>query len=722
MKLKSFAIFLGMLVLIFFACSGTPLQAQTPKISVKPMSVNFGNVKLGGASGKTIMIKNTGTSDLLINNISLSGSNASEFGQTNNCTTVPTGGSCTITATFNPTLLPFGKKSATIVISSNDPKKPTVGVKLSGNAPPPKISASPMSVNFGSVQADTVSSPQMVTIKNTGTSDLLINNISLSGSNASEFGQTNNCTTVPTGGSCTITATFNPTLLPFGKKSATIVISSNDPKKPTENVKLSGNAPQTTTSMLFAENTDVNSSILVIASDKETKETVAVIGEKGLDENITKLSGFIYISADGKSLILELGTDGLPISLTDDAGNEAVFSNYAASTVDITFYINDNLVGGPVTTKIDQEKLSEYLELLSSLGITNSQGLRLPSAIPNLDDTSNTNCISLLLKRKIVMAIKAAGFGFSVFSCAAGFAGVVTAPAAAIGCASAYIQILGLLTPPSAEEPFAIEEVGSIAWAMAGCVLGECTDLLIEDSAYLLEHAWKPCTEQIPPNTPIFPFPTPPPATFNISVIIAGIGSGAITTSPPCCTYAAGTPVTLTESPKSGSCFKGWGEGCSSFGTNPTCTLTVKEDQIVTANFDLTLGTFTGKFSGTTTESGVGCVWQHNVSGIGSATVSGCGTTADPYTVTFSFTGEDIIQPIPPSEPECTGDSVSATYTGTATIDSAGTIRAHGSIGDGTGDFVGTLSGDRNSVTGTLTINNPVFDHPIVGPLNLTRQ
>jgi len=51
------------------------------------------------------------------------------------------------------------------------------------------------------------------------------------------------------------------------------------------------------------------------------------------------------------------------------------------------------------------------------------------------------------------------------------------------------------------------------------------------------------------------------------------------------------------------------------------------------------------------------------------------------------------------------------------------TIDVTGSVdGGGTARFVGTLSNDLSSVSGTLTIDNPVFDSPIVAPLTLTRQ
>jgi hypothetical protein len=127
-------------------------------------------------------------------------------------------------------------------IVSNDPKKMTLLVKLSGQAPPPKITVSPASANFGSVTSGNTSLPKVFTVKNTGTSDLVINSITITGSNASEFNQTSDCTTVPKGGSCTITATLSPTSA--GSKTALMNISSNDSKKLDIVVKLAGTGLQ----------------------------------------------------------------------------------------------------------------------------------------------------------------------------------------------------------------------------------------------------------------------------------------------------------------------------------------------------------------------------------------------------------------------------------------------------------------------------------------------
>jgi hypothetical protein len=223
-------------VTAIFSSSTPPNNAAPPKISISPTSVNLGSVKVGASSvSKKVTIKNTGKSTLEISSINITGNNASEFNQTNDCTTIPVKGSCSVMVSFTPAP-PFDKKSAAMNVLSNDPKKPTVSVKLSGQAPLPKISVSPTKVNFTCVGGSSTSTPKTVKIKNTGTSDLVINSIVITGANADEFSQTNDCTTIPSKGSCTATLTFVSTTA--GKKTAIMVIDSNDPKRPTVNVML----------------------------------------------------------------------------------------------------------------------------------------------------------------------------------------------------------------------------------------------------------------------------------------------------------------------------------------------------------------------------------------------------------------------------------------------------------------------------------------------------
>jgi uncharacterized repeat protein (TIGR01451 family) len=80
-----------------------------------------------------------------------------------------------------------------------------------------------------------------------------------------------------------------------------------------------------------------------------------------------------------------------------------------------------------------------------------------------------------------------------------------------------------------------------------------------------------------------------PEATYSLTVTRSG--SGTVASSPAgitcgaTCTasYAAGTSVTLTATPASGSMFAGWGGACA--GTAPTCTLALTQARTASAAF-----------------------------------------------------------------------------------------------------------------------------------------
>jgi hypothetical protein len=212
------------------------LSDAATTIHVSPMSVNLGSVKAGGSTSRTVTIKNTGKSDLHVSTVT---STDAEFSPSNDCTStdITPGSVCTVTVTFSPPEESFGKKTATLVIST-DTKKPVINVKLRGKAPPPKISVSPSSLNFGKVNIGSASSPKILTVRNTGISDLNISGITISGTN--DFKQeANDCSVVAKDSSCAISITFTPSS-PVSKESASLSISSDDPKKPVFSLKLNG--------------------------------------------------------------------------------------------------------------------------------------------------------------------------------------------------------------------------------------------------------------------------------------------------------------------------------------------------------------------------------------------------------------------------------------------------------------------------------------------------
>jgi uncharacterized repeat protein (TIGR01451 family) len=96
--------------------------------------------------------------------------------------------------------------------------------------------------------------------------------------------------------------------------------------------------------------------------------------------------------------------------------------------------------------------------------------------------------------------------------------------------------------------------------------------------------------------------PPPPPPGETLTLTELGLGSGYVTDNREggiYCTLTNGTQggtcsasyptetlVTLTATPASGSTFGGWGGACASFGTLPTCTLTMNSAQNASASFN----------------------------------------------------------------------------------------------------------------------------------------
>jgi uncharacterized protein (TIGR03437 family) len=117
---------------------------------------------------------------------------------------------------------------------------------------------------------------------------------------------------------------------------------------------------------------------------------------------------------------------------------------------------------------------------------------------------------------------------------------------------------------------------------------------------------------------------------FTLTTTTAGSGVGSISANPPGPSYPAGTVVTLTATPNSGSTFAGWSGACSGTGN---CTVTMNSNQSVTATFNLTVVSET--LTITTSGTGSGTV---SSSPPGTSCGSGCLTYATGTVVTLTAT------------------------------------------------------------------------------------
>jgi len=218
---------------------------------VSPTSLTFASQKAGTTSAvKTVTVTNNLSTPLTIK-IAFAGANASDFSLTNTCgSKVAAGGACTISTKFTPS--GSGTRSAALNVGDSAGGSPNT-VTLSGTGVAPVVSLSPASLSFASHLIGTASGAQTLTLSNTGNAFLPKPTISVTGSNAGDFAQTNTCTSsVAMGANCTLTVTFTPSAA--GNRAASLSISDTAAGSP-QLVSLSGIG----TSLLLSANPSTGS-------------------------------------------------------------------------------------------------------------------------------------------------------------------------------------------------------------------------------------------------------------------------------------------------------------------------------------------------------------------------------------------------------------------------------------------------------------------------------
>jgi hypothetical protein len=150
---------------------GAPVPVVTPRVFVFP------NPLQQGVSSAPLAVKlsDYGDADLSVTGITITGTNASDFSQTNNCpATVLAGRNCTVTVIFTPTVA-NGTRVASLVFAFGG-GLPAQTVALTGMAGTPIFQITPTPGDFGTMGAleDSVKS---FTITNTGTGPLTMSNV-----------------------------------------------------------------------------------------------------------------------------------------------------------------------------------------------------------------------------------------------------------------------------------------------------------------------------------------------------------------------------------------------------------------------------------------------------------------------------------------------------------------------------------------------------------------
>ena len=189
-----------------------------PNVTYVPgTTLDFGNVAVNGSSPPmTVTLRSSGTTPYTIDSLSSPGCYGGSicYGGAFTCTTtcVPgnsynPGGGCSITATFNPTVLTT--YSQTIGICDDSPSYGgTITLTGTGVTPPP-VAFQPASFDFGPQSVGTPSAPQTFSVVNAGTASVVLGEPSIDDPNFVIL--SNSCgSSIAAGASCPIVAEFLP--------------------------------------------------------------------------------------------------------------------------------------------------------------------------------------------------------------------------------------------------------------------------------------------------------------------------------------------------------------------------------------------------------------------------------------------------------------------------------------------------------------------------------
>ena len=188
------------------------------------------------SAAQTITLNNTGNAALTISSIAVTGTNPSDFAQTNTCGSSRSGRSqlhdqrdLHARREWNSHRHRHPHRQRHRQPAEREPLPARVRLAVA--------SLSPISLTFASQAVGATSAAQTVTLNNTGNAALSLTSIALTGTNPSDFAQTNNAVSVAAGANCTISVTFTPTA--ERNRTAAVTLTDNATGSP-QSVSLTG--------------------------------------------------------------------------------------------------------------------------------------------------------------------------------------------------------------------------------------------------------------------------------------------------------------------------------------------------------------------------------------------------------------------------------------------------------------------------------------------------
>src|SRR5437016_28871 len=333
---------------------------NTGALSCKPGNLWFGKVMVGGSNVLSARLSNTGTSNITISSVSVTGAGYSLSGLSFPMTLGP-GNSAQFQVIFAP--LVQGRVAGSIGFTSSASSS-TLYVSLHGTgASTGVLSASPSSINFGtSAPGNNVT--QLAALTNTGTASVTVQQISASGSG---FAVSHAALpwTLASGQSATFSISFTPTAGSTSSGSVSIVSNAYDS---TLSIPLTGAGAS---AGILSANPTSNSfgSVQVGSSASQYQSVTATLSASGSSVTVSSAStSNPEFSLSGVSFPLALAAgQSAPVSVTFTPQS----SGTASGTISFSSNASATLVVEALTgTGVAQHQVQLSWGASSSSGVT----------------------------------------------------------------------------------------------------------------------------------------------------------------------------------------------------------------------------------------------------------------------------------------------------------------------------------------------------------------
>jgi len=323
-------------------------DGSSPIVTLSPQTLTFSSLPVGQTSAvQIITLSNTGNATLNIASILASGN----FAATSNCVSaLAFGSSCQIQVTATPTV--GGAMTGILTLTDDAPDSPQT-IALSGSGYVTNAMFIPSIITFANTAVGANSSPQPVTVTNTGSVAMTVSAVTVTGG----FAQTNTCSSIPASGTCTISVTFAPTTA--GAQTGTLTINDNAQGNPhtvsLSGTGLAGTAQLSASSLSFTAltvGTTGSAQTITVTNSGNGALTVTGIQATG---DFAQANNCVSIAANGGTCTIQVtftptsaGTRSGTVTLTDSAVNSPQLVSLTGSGIDFSM----PAAGGSDTIKV----------------------------------------------------------------------------------------------------------------------------------------------------------------------------------------------------------------------------------------------------------------------------------------------------------------------------------------------------------------------------------